>query len=47
MNNIAKNLSSFFSSKFFEKWGVFGVVILMMIIITYLQPDVFLSVQNF
>lgn len=46
MNNITKNLSSFFSSKFFEKWGVFGVVILMMIIITYLQPDVFLSIQN-
>jgi len=46
MNNITKNLSSFFSSKFFEKWGVFGVVILMMIIITYLQPDIFLSVQN-
>jgi len=46
MNNITKDLSSFFSSKFFEKWGVFGVVILMMIIITYLQPDVFLSIQN-
>jgi len=46
MKNITKNLSSFFSSKFFEKWGVFGVVILMMIIITYLQPDVFLSIQN-
>jgi len=46
MNNITKKLSSFFASKFFEKWGVFGVVILMMIIITYLQPDVFLSIQN-
>ena len=46
MNNVTKNLSNFFSSKFFEKWGVFGVVILMMIIITYLQPDVFLSIQN-
>lgn len=46
MNNITKKLSSFFSSNFFEKYGVFGVVILMMIIIAYLQPDVFLSVQN-
>ena len=46
MNNITKKLSSFFSSNFFEKYGVFGVVILMMIIITYLQPDVFLSIQN-
>ena len=46
MNNITKKLSSFFSSNFFEKYGVFGVVILMMIIIAYLQPEVFLSVQN-
>ncbi|SVB82329.1 uncharacterized protein METZ01_LOCUS235183, partial [marine metagenome] len=32
MKNITKKIGNFFSSKFVEKYGVFGVVILMMVI---------------